>query len=51
MLHTVAEKSPLRRPITTDEIAATAVFLSSNGGAGITGETLYVDAGYNIMGV
>jgi len=32
-----------------NEVAATAVFLSG-GGTGITGETIYVDCGYNIMG-
>jgi enoyl-[acyl-carrier protein] reductase I len=31
-------------------VAATAVFLASEGATGITGETLYVDCGYNIMG-
>ena len=51
MLHIVEEKAPLRRNITTEEIGQTAVFLASDGGAGITGETLYVDAGYNIMGI
>jgi enoyl-[acyl-carrier protein] reductase I len=33
-----------------NEVAATAVFLASEGGTGITGETIYVDCGYNIMG-
>ncbi len=51
MLNEAAEKSPLRRRITTEEIGQTAVFLASDGSSGITGETLYVDAGYNIMGV
>jgi enoyl-[acyl-carrier protein] reductase I len=32
------------------EVAATAVFLASDAATGITGETIYVDCGYNIMG-
>ncbi len=50
MLHAAAERAPLKRPITLEEIGATAVFLASEGGSGITGETLHVDAGYNIVG-
>ena len=51
MLHTTAERSPLRRSITPEEIARTAVFLASDASTGITGETLHVDAGYNVMGM
>ena len=50
MMKTQAEKSPLQRNIDVNEVAATAVFLASDGGSGITGETIYVDCGYNIMG-
>ena len=50
MLKTQAERSPLQRNIDVNEVAATAVFLASDGGTGITGETIYVDCGYNIMG-
>jgi len=50
MMKTQAEKSPLQRNIDVNEVAATAVFLASAGGTGITGETIYVDCGYNIMG-
>jgi enoyl-[acyl-carrier protein] reductase I len=50
MMKTQAEKSPLQRNIDVNEVAATAVFLASQGGTGITGETIYVDCGYNIMG-
>jgi enoyl-[acyl-carrier protein] reductase I len=32
------------------EVGDTALFLSSDLGSGITGETIYVDCGYNIMG-
>ena len=50
MMKYQAERSPLQRNIDVNEVAATAVFLSSDGGSGITGETIYVDCGYNIMG-
>jgi enoyl-[acyl-carrier protein] reductase I len=50
MMKTQAERSPLQRNIDVNEVAATAVFLASQGGTGITGETIYVDCGYNIMG-
>ncbi len=50
MMKTQAEKAPLQRNIDVNEVAATAVFLASDGASGITGETIYVDCGYNIMG-
>jgi enoyl-[acyl-carrier protein] reductase I len=50
MMKTQAERAPLQRNIDVNEVAATAVFLASDGGTGITGETIYVDCGYNIMG-
>lgn len=50
MLKTQAERAPLRRNVDVSEVASTAVFLASEAGAGITGETIYVDCGYNIMG-
>ncbi|MCA9822306.1 MAG: enoyl-ACP reductase [Dehalococcoidia bacterium] len=46
-----AEAAPLRRGVDIHEIGATAAFLCSDGAGGITGETLYVDAGYNVMGM
>jgi enoyl-[acyl-carrier protein] reductase I len=45
-----AEKAPLRRNITKEEVGNAALFLLSDMASGITGETLYVDAGYHIMG-
>ena len=42
--------APLRRNIEQSEVGDTALFLSSNYARGITGEILFVDAGYNIMG-
>ncbi len=50
MLREHAERAPLKRNVDVNEVAATAVFLASEGGSGITGETIYVDCGYNIMG-
>jgi enoyl-[acyl-carrier protein] reductase I len=49
MMKAQAERSPIQRNIDVNEVASTAVFLAS-GGTGITGETIYVDCGYNIMG-
>jgi enoyl-[acyl-carrier protein] reductase I len=50
MLKIQAERSPLKRNVDVAEVGATAAFLLSDAGSGITGETLYVDCGYNIMG-
>jgi len=50
MMKSHAERAPLQRNVDVNEVADTAVFLASQGGAGITGETIYVDCGYNIMG-
>ena len=45
------ERSPLGRNIEPREVADTALFLLSPMGSGITGSTVYVDAGYHIMGI
>jgi enoyl-[acyl-carrier protein] reductase I len=50
MLKSHAERAPLKRNIDPAEVGATAAFLLSDAGSGITGETIYVDCGYNIMG-
>jgi enoyl-[acyl-carrier protein] reductase I len=47
----VAHVAPLRRNIEQSEVGDTALFLSSPWARGITGEILFVDAGYNVMGV
>ncbi len=49
-MRTASTQSPLKRNIEVAEVADTAVFLFSPGGSGITGQVLYVDAGYSIMG-
>ena len=46
-----AERSPMGRNITTDEVAKTALYLCSDMSSGVTGEILHVDTGYNIMGL
>lgn len=51
LLGYVAEKSPLKRNVSATEVGNTALFLVSDLSSGITGETIYVDCGYNIMGI
>ena len=51
MLHYAEKASPLRRTVTIDEVGNTAAFLCSDLASGITGETTFVDAGANIMGM
>ncbi len=50
MLRLHAERAPLKRNVDPGEVGETAAFLLSDAGSGITGETVYVDCGYNIMG-
>jgi len=45
-----AERAPLQRNVDVNEVGATGVFLASDASSGITGEVIYVDCGYNIMG-
>jgi enoyl-[acyl-carrier protein] reductase I len=51
MLHHVASFTPLRRNVTIDEVGNAAAFLCSDLASGITGEVLYVDAGYSHVGM
>ncbi len=51
MLHYVEAKAPLRRNVTAEEVAGTALYLASDLSSGVTGEIIFVDAGYNIMGM
>ena len=51
MLGQVAAATPLRRNVTTDEVGNAAAFLCSDLASGITGEVLYVDAGYSHVGM
>ena len=50
MLKSHAERAPLHRNVDVNEVGSTGVFLASDASSGITGEVLYVDCGYNIMG-
>ncbi len=50
MLKSHAERAPLQRNVEVSEVGSAGVFLASNASSGITGETIYVDCGYNIMG-
>jgi enoyl-[acyl-carrier protein] reductase I len=51
MIKYAADRSPLPRGVKPEEVANAAVFLCSPLASGITGEVLYVDCGYNVMGV
>lgn len=51
MLAKVGEASPLKRNVSTEDVGNAAAFLCSDLAAGITGQTIYVDAGYNIVGM
>jgi enoyl-[acyl-carrier protein] reductase I len=51
MLKHYEAHTPLKRNVLPDELGATGVFLASDGAAAITGQVLYVDCGYQIMGM
>ena len=51
MLKQYEAKSPLRRNVLPEELGATGVFLAGDGAAAITGQVIYVDCGYQIMGM
>ena len=51
MLSRVAEVSPLRRNVTVEDVGNAAAFLCSDLAAGITGEIVYVDSGFNTVGM
>jgi enoyl-[acyl-carrier protein] reductase I len=51
MLSHVAEIAPLRRNVTPEDVGNAAAFLCSDLAAGITGEILYVDSGFNTVGM
>ena len=50
MLKSHAERAPLGRNVEVAEVGSPGVFLASDASSGITGEVIYVDCGYNIMG-
>ena len=51
MYNTFAELTPLRSSITIEDVAGAAVYLASDLSRQTTGETIYVDGGFNILGV
>jgi enoyl-[acyl-carrier protein] reductase I len=51
MLKHHAERAPLKRNVEPREVGDTALFLCSSLSSGITGETIFVDCGYNVMGI
>jgi enoyl-[acyl-carrier protein] reductase I len=51
MLKVYEARSPLRRNLVPEELGATGTFLASDGAAAITGQVIYVDCGYQIMGM
>lgn len=51
MLRYTEERAPLRRNVDQEEVGRTALWLCSDLGSGVTGEVVYVDAGYHILGM
>ena len=51
ILDIVEAKAPLRRNVTQEDVARTALYLLSDLSGGVTGEILHVDAGFNIIGI
>ena len=51
MLDQYEAHAPLKRNVLPEELGATGTFLASDGAAAITGQVLYVDCGYEIMGM
>lgn len=50
MIKHVESTAPLRRSVTQEEVGNVAAFLASDLASGITGQIIYVDAGYEVMG-
>lgn len=51
ILGRIEEKAPLHRNITIDDVGKCALYLASDLSSGTTGDIVFVDSGYNIMGV
>jgi enoyl-[acyl-carrier protein] reductase I len=51
MLKHHAAQAPLKRNVLPKELGDTGLYLASDMSSGVTGEVLYVDCGYNIMGM
>jgi enoyl-[acyl-carrier protein] reductase I len=50
LMNRVADRAPVRRLVTIEEVGAACVFLASPYATAMTGETLYIDGGYHILG-
>jgi enoyl-[acyl-carrier protein] reductase I len=50
LMERVAERAPARRLVTIEEVGAACVFLASPYAAAMTGDTIYIDGGYHILG-
>ncbi len=50
VIHTLEERSPLKRTTSAEEVGDVAVFLLSDLGRGVTGEVIHVDGGFHVMG-
>ena len=50
MAHEVEQRAPLRRAMKLEEVGGMAAALLSDLGSGVTGQTVYVDVGYSIVG-
>lgn len=50
LMDVIVQRAPLRRNITQEDVGNTALWLLSEMSSGVTGQTIYVDAGYSIMG-
>ncbi|MBM3947946.1 MAG: enoyl-ACP reductase [SAR202 cluster bacterium] len=51
MKHAHADRAPMRRNITVEEVGKTGLYLCSDLSSGVTGEVIHVDTGYHIMGI
>jgi enoyl-[acyl-carrier protein] reductase I len=51
MADAVSERTPMRRETTAEQVGGAALYLASDLGSNVTGETLHVDAGYHAMGL
>lgn len=51
MIDTVAERAPLKRPYGQEECGSSAVYLCSDLSKGVTGQIIFIDSGYNIVGI
>jgi enoyl-[acyl-carrier protein] reductase I len=51
LLDQMPDRAPLRKNVTTEEVADASVFFLSDMARGITGEVLFVDAGFHVMGL